>query len=112
MKTCSRCRTEKDLSAFYPNRAARDGRHNYCIPCFKAYYAARANNPTVAKRCRAKPRPAPRPVNPSPGHTRCVGCRQTLPNENFPLGMMIDPHHRSHRCQGCWDSLGANRRTA
>ena len=40
---CPRCGGEKPLDAFYRNRSAKypPGRDSYCVPCRKAYHAAR-----------------------------------------------------------------------
>ena len=42
MKTCSKCKEEKDESLFYKLKTGKDGKHPYCIKCFreksKQYY--------------------------------------------------------------------------
>lgn len=36
-KRCSVCKENKSFSNFYTHRSSKDGRHNYCIPCFKLW---------------------------------------------------------------------------
>lgn len=35
MKTCSKCKEEKELSEFFNNKAMKDGKSNYCKVCHK-----------------------------------------------------------------------------
>lgn len=39
MKACSRCRVEKDITAFNLDRAELDGHRSYCKTCGKVYWA-------------------------------------------------------------------------
>ena len=46
MKTCTKCRLEKELDAFYVKESGRDGRTAQCIECIKATtYNYKKNNP-------------------------------------------------------------------
>lgn len=36
MKTCNKCKTEKDMKSFYVNKRMKDGLNTFCIDCHKA----------------------------------------------------------------------------
>lgn len=44
MKTCSKCKEEKELSEFYNNKSQVDGKSNYCKICHKAESKKRKYN--------------------------------------------------------------------
>lgn len=37
MKTCAKCKASKDCGEFSPNRNRKDGLHNWCRECSRAY---------------------------------------------------------------------------
>lgn len=37
MKTCGKCKEGRELGEFAPNRNQKDGLHNWCRPCSRAY---------------------------------------------------------------------------
>jgi hypothetical protein len=37
MKTCSRCKVEKDEAEFFKNKGRKDGLHIYCKSCWREY---------------------------------------------------------------------------
>lgn len=39
MKTCTKCKVEKELSEFYKNKTKKDGFHFHCKECTKQYFA-------------------------------------------------------------------------
>lgn len=41
MKTCSKCKIEKDESEFYKKKAAKDGITTICKTCYKCYFKTR-----------------------------------------------------------------------
>jgi len=50
MKTCSKCKTEKPATAFYPDKRKRTGLTSRCKPCGAKYAAEwRARNPHKGK---------------------------------------------------------------
>lgn len=49
LKTCSKCKCQKDIELFNKNRSTPDGREHYCKPCRKNAYAIwRSNNRDIA----------------------------------------------------------------
>lgn len=52
MKTCSRCKTTKELTAFNKKQDAKDGMHSYCKLCQSAYNHQyhKENKKTIARR--------------------------------------------------------------
>jgi hypothetical protein len=40
MKTCTKCKIEKDLSEFHKSKAAKSGYHFACKSCKSAFYQA------------------------------------------------------------------------
>lgn len=39
MKTCTKCKVEKQLTSFKPRKSSKDGLHTWCSDCLSAYYA-------------------------------------------------------------------------
>lgn len=52
-KVCKRCRNEKPTSEFHKDAAHKDGLHNWCKDCEKAYHKQRRSNPGIRDKDRA-----------------------------------------------------------
>lgn len=61
MKTCSKCKTEKELDEFYLDRSAKDGRRCNCIECCKAG-RNREKEKEYRERNKDKVKPVPKEV--------------------------------------------------
>ncbi len=49
MKTCSKCKTEKDRSAFHRNRSTKDGLCSWCKSCVRKYQQSEAGKEAKQK---------------------------------------------------------------
>lgn len=51
MKTCSRCKIEKELYEFSPRSSKKDGLDSYCKICRSEYYKSRSYDRRLYNRC-------------------------------------------------------------
>lgn len=54
MKTCSKCKTDKDENSFRPLKHSKDGLNAWCKSCFNEYQMERYNNDKDFKNNRQK----------------------------------------------------------
>ena len=52
MKTCSKCRCEKELTDFPKHKNRRDGHGSYCKECFRIYSKSRREDPSSGYKTR------------------------------------------------------------
>lgn len=78
-KTCHDCGVEKPLDQFHPHPQMRDGRHNYCVECYR-----RRNRERYYRRKGGDLRDNRRTRPPEPdGYRACPDCGQRKPASEF-----------------------------
>ena len=78
-KRCRDCGVDKPLDQFHPHAQMKDGRHNYCVECFRRrnrerYYRRKEGDSRDNRRTR--------PLEPD-GHRTCPDCGERKPAYEF-----------------------------
>ena len=99
LRKCPRCQEWKQLTAefFYPNKAAWDGFHNYCIPCINEFH-----NETNHKQGRK-----PLPVRVNGDNKQCAHCEQWFLATTEYFGKRSNqPDGLNYYCKKCDREFG------
>ena len=104
MKKCSKCKTEKPLDDFYPDKRYSDGRQSYCKGCLSNYRDARR---AKARKQNDHRRPAKAKAEPGSLKT-CAKCFLTFPVEKFYSGHGYADGYTLN-CRKCHIMLGVAR---
>lgn len=104
MKRCSKCKTEKPLDDFSNNRAARDGKNNWCKQCFNSWKHDKYEE------LAGRPRKKTAPKSLRQGFKICSLCFLEKPltefSKNSSMRDMKNPY-----CKTCDKEYRSNRRT-
>lgn len=111
-KRCTRCRQEKPLDAFSPNRISKDGRTSHCKACCaEKKQVWRDANPKLSRQqalrhyhlFHKKPPKEPLPI---PSEKRCNGCDAIKTLSAFPRAAGM----RDGRLNKCFVCMNSDRR--